>query len=107
MRKRWTSCAPATAETEGRYFAVDDPIEQAIGPDPFKPQAFRVWMWEDVPGVYPSAVSVSTLYGKLDELRAERDRLKAQLEAAQRHEDGSDDGEAVEADLAIESLRDL
>ena len=32
------------------------PIEQAIGPDPFKPQAFRVWMWEDVPGQFPAAV---------------------------------------------------
>lgn len=37
-------------------FEKDDDIEQAIGPDPFKPEAFRVWMWEDVPGVFPSAV---------------------------------------------------
>jgi hypothetical protein len=37
-------------------FEPGDAIEQAIGPDPFKPQAFRVWMWEDVPGEYPSAV---------------------------------------------------
>ncbi len=37
-------------------FAKGDAIEQAIGPDPFKPQAFRVWMWEDVPGVFPAAV---------------------------------------------------
>ena len=37
-------------------FKPGDAIEQAIGSDPFKPQAFRVWMWEDVPGAYPSAV---------------------------------------------------
>jgi hypothetical protein len=37
-------------------FAAGDPIEQAIGPDPFKPEAFRVWMWEDVPGPFPAAV---------------------------------------------------
>jgi hypothetical protein len=37
-------------------FEKGDAIEQAIGPDPFKPQAFRVWMWEDVPGQYPAAV---------------------------------------------------
>ncbi|MGD0088617.1 MAG: hypothetical protein ABSE73_01735 [Planctomycetota bacterium] len=37
-------------------FAKDDEVEQAIGSDPFKPQAFRVWMWEDVPGAWPSAV---------------------------------------------------
>lgn len=37
-------------------FAPGDAIEQAIGPDPFKPQPMRVWMWEDVPGPFPSAV---------------------------------------------------
>lgn len=37
-------------------FEPGDTVEQAIGPDPFKPQAFRVWMWEDVPGAFPSAV---------------------------------------------------
>ncbi|MCE9608557.1 MAG: hypothetical protein K8U03_27035 [Planctomycetia bacterium] len=37
-------------------FEKGDAVEQAIGPDPFKPQAFRVWMWEDVPGQFPAAV---------------------------------------------------
>jgi hypothetical protein len=37
-------------------FAAGDPIEQAIGPDPFKPMAFRCWTWEDVPGAFPSAL---------------------------------------------------
>jgi hypothetical protein len=37
-------------------FAAGDPVEQAIGPDPFRPIAFRVWMFEDVPGAFPSPV---------------------------------------------------
>ena len=37
-------------------FAAGDPIEQAIGPDPFQPIPFRSWMWDLVPGVFPSAV---------------------------------------------------
>jgi hypothetical protein len=37
-------------------FAPGDAVEQAIGPDPFRPEAFRVWMWEDVPGAFPSPV---------------------------------------------------
>ena len=37
-------------------FAAGDPVEQAIGPDPFKPEAFRCWSWEDVPGAFPSAL---------------------------------------------------
>ena len=37
-------------------FEKGDPIEQAIGPDPFKPTAFRVWTWEDIPGQFPAAV---------------------------------------------------
>jgi len=37
-------------------FAPGDPVEQAIGPDPFRPVVFRSWMWEDVPGAFPAAV---------------------------------------------------
>lgn len=37
-------------------FEKGDAIEQAIGPDPFKPTAFRVWTWEDVPGQFPAAI---------------------------------------------------
>ena len=37
-------------------FAADDPIEQAIGPDPFKPTPFRSWVWDAVPGVFPSGI---------------------------------------------------
>ncbi|MHB9134258.1 MAG: hypothetical protein ACYDBB_24575 [Armatimonadota bacterium] len=35
-------------------FEKGDPIEQAIGPDPFKPNPFRMWTWDEVPGVFPS-----------------------------------------------------
>ncbi|MCG3147520.1 MAG: hypothetical protein PCFJNLEI_00960 [Verrucomicrobiae bacterium] len=37
-------------------FAANDPIEQAIGPDPFKPIPFRAWMWDKIPGAFPSPV---------------------------------------------------
>jgi hypothetical protein len=37
-------------------FAADDPVEQAIGPDPFKPTSFRSWLWDAVPGVFPAPV---------------------------------------------------
>lgn len=35
-------------------FAPGDDIEQAIGPDPFKPIAFRAWTWDAVPGAFPA-----------------------------------------------------
>ncbi len=37
-------------------FAKGDPVEQAIGPDPFKPNPFRMWMWDNVPSAFPSPV---------------------------------------------------
>jgi len=37
-------------------FAPGDSLEQAIGPDPFKPIPFRSWMWDQVPGVFPAPV---------------------------------------------------
>jgi hypothetical protein len=54
--QRILGLAPYRDQGTSFDFEKNDPIEQAIGPDPFKPQAFRVWMWEDVPGVYPAAV---------------------------------------------------
>ena len=53
---RTLGLAPCADQGTPFDFAPGDPVEQAIGPDPFKPQAFRVWMWEDVPGAWPSAV---------------------------------------------------
>ena len=37
-------------------FATGDEIEQAIGPDPWKPTAFRAFIWNHVPSSLPSAV---------------------------------------------------
>lgn len=37
-------------------FAIGDSIEQAIGPDPFHPIPFRSWIWDRVPGAFPSPV---------------------------------------------------
>ena len=37
-------------------FAPNDPIEQAIGPDPFKPIPFRSWVWDAVPGRFAAPI---------------------------------------------------
>ena len=37
-------------------FAASDPIEQAIGPDPFLPIPFRSWLFDKVPGAFPAPV---------------------------------------------------
>jgi hypothetical protein len=37
-------------------FAPGDAVEQAIGPDPFKPISFRSWVWDAVPGAFPSPI---------------------------------------------------
>lgn len=61
--QRMLGVAPHGARGTPLDFAPGDKIEQAIGPDPFKPQAMRVWMWEDVPGQYPAAVLDVANYG--------------------------------------------
>jgi hypothetical protein len=37
-------------------FAQGDAVEQAIGPDPFRPIPYRVWLWDKVPGAFPAPV---------------------------------------------------
>lgn len=37
-------------------FAAGDAVEQAIGPDPFKPISFRSWLWDAIPGAFPAPV---------------------------------------------------
>ncbi len=37
-------------------FAPGDPVEQAVGPDPFKPVSFRSWLWDAVPGLFPAPI---------------------------------------------------
>jgi predicted secreted protein len=47
---------------------------------------------------------VPSLYTQLDGLRIERDRLRGQLQAAERPKEGSDDQEVQEVEEAIEAL---
>ena len=54
--QRTVGLAPYGDQGTSLDFQPGDPVEQAIGPDPFKPQIFRTWMWENVPGAWPSAV---------------------------------------------------
>jgi hypothetical protein len=54
--QRLLGLAPYRDQGAAFDFAPGDPVEQAIGPDPFKPTGFRIWMWEDVPGVFPAPV---------------------------------------------------
>jgi len=55
--------APHSGQNTVFYFAQGDKVEQAIGPDPFKPQIFRTWMWEDVPGQFPAGVLEAANHG--------------------------------------------
>ena len=48
--------APYRDQASDLDFAKGDAIEQAIGPDPVRPQIFRAWMWDNVPGPFPSTV---------------------------------------------------
>jgi hypothetical protein len=54
--KKLLRLAPAPFAGTAADFAADDPVEQAIGPDPFKPISFRSWLWDAVPGVFPAPV---------------------------------------------------
>jgi site-specific DNA recombinase len=49
----------------------------------------------------------TTLYAKLEQLRAERDRLVAELAAAERRQEGTEQSEFKEAEEAILALGDL
>ncbi len=54
--KKILRLAPAPFTGTAVDFAANDPIEQAIGPDPFKPIPFRSWIWDAVPGAFPAPV---------------------------------------------------
>lgn len=47
---------PAPFTGTAADFAPGDALEQAIGPDPFKPIPFRSWVWDSVPGAFPSPI---------------------------------------------------
>jgi hypothetical protein len=63
--QRVLGLAPHSAQATSVDFAAGDRVEQAIGSDPFKPEAMRVWIWEDVPGQYPAAVFDVANYGNV------------------------------------------
>jgi hypothetical protein len=48
--------APSPFAGSAVDFAPGDPVEQAMGPDPFRPIPFRSWLWDAVPGLFPSPV---------------------------------------------------
>ena len=54
--KRIVKIVPTSFTGTEVDFAPGDPIEQAIGPDPFRPTPFRSWLFESVPGAFPAAV---------------------------------------------------
>ena len=54
--KRTIRLAPTSFTGTPVDFAAKDPVEQAMGSDPFKPIPFRSWMWDAVPGAFPSSV---------------------------------------------------
>ncbi len=53
---RLLKLAPAPFAGSAFDYAAGDPVEQAIGPDPFKPIPFRSWLWDAVPGIFNAPV---------------------------------------------------
>jgi len=54
--QRKVKLAPTPVAGTPLDFAPNDLIQQAIGPDPFKPISFRSWLWDAVPGAFPAPV---------------------------------------------------
>jgi len=54
--KRTVKLVPTSFTGTDLDFTAGDAIEQAIGPDPFKPISFRSWLWDAVPGAFPAPV---------------------------------------------------
>ena len=50
-QSRW---CPTDTDTGADF--TGDAIEQAIGPDPFKPIPMRAWVFDKVPGAFPSPI---------------------------------------------------
>ena len=63
--QRTLRLSPAPFAGTAADFAAGDPIEQAIGPDPFHPIPFRSWTWDVVPGVFPAPVFDIANHGKI------------------------------------------
>ena len=54
--KQTVKVVPGPDTGTGSDFAAGDSIEQAIGPDPFKPIPMRAWVFDKVPGAFPSPI---------------------------------------------------
>lgn len=61
--KRTIKLSPAPFNGTPADFAAGDDVEQAIGPDPFRPIPFRTWIWDHVPGKFPAPVFDVANYG--------------------------------------------
>ena len=56
VQKNTVKVAPGPDTGTPFDFEKGDSLEQAIGPDPFKPIPFRAWCGDQVPGVFPSPI---------------------------------------------------
>jgi hypothetical protein len=54
--KRTIRLVPTPFANTAADFAAGDEIEQAVGPDPWKPTVLRAWLWDAVPSSYPCTV---------------------------------------------------
>lgn len=54
--ERIIGVAPYGEATTPLDFEPGDAVEQAIGPEPFKPTGMRMWCWDNVPSVYPASM---------------------------------------------------
>lgn len=54
--RRMLRLAPSPVAGTSADFEPGDRIEQAVGPDPFRPIPFRSWIFENVPGAFPAPV---------------------------------------------------
>lgn len=61
--KKIIKLVPTSFAGTAADFASGDPIEQAMGPDPFKPVPFRSWLWDNVPGAFAAPVFDVANYG--------------------------------------------
>jgi DNA repair exonuclease SbcCD ATPase subunit len=83
----------------GRFREIKRPFIRGILPSEIDKGAERIF------SAPPSLTGA--LYTKLEQMRAERDRLRAQLDDAKRQRDGTDHQEVKAVEEAISALRNL
>ena len=62
---RTVRLSPSASAGTADDFSVGDPIEQAIGPDPYHPIPFRSWTSDVVPGAFPSPIFDIANHGRI------------------------------------------